>query len=176
MSLELPDEKLLDPYEYNRAMQLAKASAPIITQSSSSGVSYGQIQSIISQMEKQASQARKANLSRYDELMDIAEGLISQAGEGGALREATEMQLKEAKKQAVGGGIQSAISSGLYGTTTTGGLETAFEKSVGMPTRLKLEDILQQRVTEAQKYKAGVIERREDVYPDYGILMSLLSS
>jgi len=48
-----------------------------------------------------------------------------------------------------------------------------WEEAVGGPERLKLEDIQMQRLSQAQIGKAGFIERREDIGPDYGMIAQL---
>jgi len=67
------------------------------------------------------------------------------------------------------------ISSGLFGTQAAAGVGMQWERTVGAPARLRLEDIMMQRLSQAQIGKAQAIERREDIYPDYGLMSQLIA-
>jgi len=112
--------------------------------------------------------ARQANEQRYAQAMAIYDEIIKRYQPGGTFGKAALGQLETQKVRDVGRETQQMISSGLYGTTTTAGLPTKWEAEVGAPSRLRLEDIMMQRLSQAQIGKAGFIERREDVYPDVG--------
>ena len=112
--------------------------------------------------------ARQANEQRYAQAMSIYDEIIKRYQPGGTFGKAALGQLETQKVRDVGRETQQMISSGLYGTTTTAGLPTKWEAEVGAPSRLRLEDIMMQRLSQAQIGKAGFIERREDVYPDVG--------
>jgi len=112
--------------------------------------------------------ARRANEQRYAQAMSIYDEIIKRYQPGGTFGKAALGQLETQKVRDVGRETQQMISSGLYGTTTTAGLPTKWEAEVGAPSRLRLEDIMMQRLSQAQIGKAGFIERREDVYPDVG--------
>lgn len=112
--------------------------------------------------------ARQANEQRYAQAMSIYDEIIKRYQPGGTFGKAALGQLEKEKTRAVGRETQQMISSGLYGTTTTAGLPTKWEAEVGAPSRLRLEDIMMERLSQAQVGKAGFIERREDVYPDVG--------
>lgn len=114
------------------------------------------------------SSARQANEQRYAQAMAIYDEIIKRYQPGGTFGKAALGQLETQKVRDVGRETQQMISSGLYGTTTTAGLPTKWEAEVGAPSRLRLEDIMMQRLSQAQIGKAGFIERREDVYPDVG--------
>ncbi len=68
------------------------------------------------------------------------------------------------------------VSSGLVNTTTAATLGRKFEEEVGTPARLQAADISAQRKTEARLGKAGFIERREDVGPDFRTIAELAKS
>jgi len=70
--------------------------------------------------------------------------------------------------------MQQMISSGLYGTTTAAGAGRRWEEAVGAPARLRLEDIMMQRLSQAQVGKAGFMERIEEPYPDYAMMAGLM--
>ncbi len=127
------------------------------------------------QISGQQASATRANLQRYSQIMDIYNKVISRAGPGGAFQKAGLAQIESAKTKGVGKETQSLISGGMFGTTTAAGVGRKWEADVGAPARLRLEDIMEQRLTTAQLGKAGAIERREDVYPDYSSLLQMLA-
>lgn len=116
--------------------------------------------------------ANAANERRYQQGMAIYDEIINRYSPGGSFGEASLSQLMGQKKRDIGKETQSLISSGLYGTTTTTGLPTKWEAEVGAPSRLRLEDIQMERLSQAQLGKAGFIERREDVGPSYSDLIN----
>ncbi len=114
--------------------------------------------------------ARAANERRYAQAMSIYDEIIKRYQPGGTFGKAALGQLETQKVRDVGAETQQMISSGLYGTTTTAGLPQKWESEVGAPSRLRLEDIMMERLSQAQIGKAGFIERREDVYPNVGAM------
>lgn len=119
-------------------------------------------------IEQEYQSALAANEQRYAQAMAIYDEIIKRYQPGGTFGKAALGQLEAQKTRDVGKETQQMISSGLYGTTTTAGLPTKWEAEVGAPSRLRLEDIMMERLSQAQIGKAGFIERREDVYPDVG--------
>jgi len=101
-------------------------------------------------------------LAIYDEI-------IKRYQPGGAFEKSYLQQLGVRKATEVGRESQQLISSGLYGTTTMAGLPGKWEKEVGGPERLRLEDIQMQRLSEAQRGKATFLT------PDYGLTAQLAS-
>ncbi len=65
---------------------------------------------------------------------------------GGAYGEGVEAMIGRGKKRAVAGGMQSLVSAGLAGTTMPMHLEQTFEEEIGMPTRLRAEDLQMERL------------------------------
>lgn len=128
---------------------------------------------ILNTLARSQQQSVAANLKRYDEAMKIYDAVIASYSPGGAFEKRTLGQLAGQKVTDVGAEKQDLISGGMFGTTTLGGVGRRWEQSVGAPARLKLEDIMMQRLSEAQIGKAGFIERREDVGPDLSMLASL---
>lgn len=112
--------------------------------------------------------ARKANEERYAQAMQIYDEIVSRYRPGGAFQAAQFGELEKQKARDIGAETQQLISGGLFGTSVTAGLPRKWEAEVGAPARLKLEDIMMQRLSQAQIGKAGFMERREDVYPDVG--------
>jgi len=122
---------------------------------------------------KRETGAREANIAREKEIRGIYGQEIAQYEEGGAFKAAGLADIERAKTRAIGAGTQQMISSGLYGTTTAASIPVQAEQTAGLQ-RLKLEDILQQRTTEAKRGLAGFVERVETPYPDYNMLMQAM--
>lgn len=127
------------------------------------------------QMSAQQTSANQANLQRYSQMMDIYNQVIARSQPGGAFQKAGLAQIESAKTKGVGQETQSLISGGMFGTTTAAGVGRKWEAEVGAPARLRLEDVMEQRRTTAQLAKAGAIERREDVGPNYAALLQTLA-
>jgi len=129
-----------------------------------------QLSQLIAKYEKAETEARAENLKRYEQLMGIASQMESLYGE--EFRESYMGQLERQREKDVAAGMSGLVSAGLGKTTRVAGLSKAWTEQVGEPARLKLEDVLRERKAQALQFKAGIIERREDVYPDYGALMA----
>ena len=115
--------------------------------------------------------ARKANLARKQQITSMYDEMMQRFQPGGAFERRGLGQIEEARTKGVGQEMQQMISSGLFGTTTAAQTGRRWEAEVGAPSRLRLEDIMQQRITGIQQKKAGFLERVEDKYPDYSSLM-----
>lgn len=129
----------------------------------------------IKMAESQAAQARAANLQRYSQIQGIYDEIIARYQPGGGFMAGAEAGLEQQKGRDVASEVAQTISSGLYGTTVPSTAAKRWEMDVGAPQRLKLEDIRTQALSQAQVGKAGVIERREDTYPDYSMIAQLIS-
>ena len=121
------------------------------------------------------SQANTANQRRAEQAGAIYDEIINRYQPGGSFGKAALGQLETQKKKDVGKQTQGLISSGLYGTTTATGLGKQWESDVGQPSRLRLEDLMMERLSQAQLGKASFLERQEDVGPDLGQIGSLTS-
>jgi len=130
-------------------------------------------QEVLQQMQKQEEEARLANLKRYEQGLAIYDEIIRRYQPGGPFEARALEQLQTQKTADVGAGAQRLISAGLFGTEAGAGLEAGWERAVGAPARLRLEDIMMQRLSQAQIGKVGFLERREDVYPNLALLASL---
>jgi len=128
---------------------------------------------IINRFQAMQDAANAANEKRYEEALALYGDIVEQYKPGGAFGTGFEAELGRQKTKTVAGQTQQLVSSGLYGTSVTAGLGQKFEEEVGMPARLKLEDIRMGRYAEAVGQKAGLIERREDTGPDYGMIAQL---
>ena len=130
-------------------------------------------QDIIARFQQQQEAARLMNEQRYQEALELYSQMIEQYEPGGAFGAGYEAQLARTKTQDVAAGQQALVSGGLFGTTITAGLPKKWEEEVGQPARLKLEDVRMGRYAEAMEKKAGLIERREDIGPDYALIAQL---
>ena len=120
-------------------------------------------------------EAKTANLKRYDEGMSIYDEIINRYRPGGTFGQAALQQLESQKQQYIGKGTQNLVSSGLFGSTVRSSLPGVFEKEIGAPYRLKLEDLMMERLSQAQLGKSQFMERREDTYPDLNQMAELTS-
>jgi len=174
---------------YSGALQRARkmgAGAKVIPQGGIGGITYGAISptggsglhrtvggtddysSLLADFHTRETGALEANIAREAEILGIYGDIIGQTG--GAFREAGLADIEQAKTTAVGAGTQQLISSGLYGTTTAASIPMQAEAQA-QRSRLKLEDIIQQRTTEAKLGLAGFAERIETPFPDYNLLL-----
>lgn len=126
-------------------------------------------QSLLQDFQKREADARAANKARELEIRKTYENIIAQYEEGGAFKASGLADIERTKTRAIGAGTQQMISSGLFGTTTAASIPVQAEQTAGLQ-RLKLEDILEQRVTEAKLGQASFVERIEEPYPDYQLL------
>jgi len=133
----------------------------------------GALDTLLAQMQKAQETATTANLKREEEIRAITDAIIARYQPGGAFQEAGLAHIAKAKTQAVGGGMQSLIASGLAGTETAAGLGTGFEAGAGSQMRLSLEDLMMERLSSAQMSKAGFIEGIQDEYPDTSLMAQL---
>lgn len=130
-------------------------------------------QDLVGDFQQREEAARATNVAGEQEIRGIYGQQIAQFQEGGAFRQAGLADIEESKTRAIGAGTQQLISSGMFGTTTAASIPVQAEAQAGR-ARLRLEDVLQQRVTEAQRGLAGVVERIERPYPDYNMLMQAM--
>jgi len=129
--------------------------------------------SLIQQFQQQQKRARQENLKRYAEAQKLYDEVIKRYQPGGEFGKGALSQYERGKVRALASAAQNLVSSGLYGTSVTAGLGKKYEEEVGTPFRLQLEDIRMSRLSEAEKAKAGLIERREDIGPDPNLIAQL---
>lgn len=130
---------------------------------------------LVQNFQRREAGARAANVKRESEIRSTYADIIARLQGGGAFKKAGLADIEESKTQAIGAGTQQLISSGLFGTTTAAAIPVQAEAQA-QRSRLKLEDILEQRVTEAKLGQAAFVERIEDPYPDYNQLIQALSA
>ena len=129
----------------------------------------------IADFQKREAAALAANKKREAEIRGTYADIISQYQSGGAFKAAGLADIEESKVRAVGAGTQQLISSGLYGTTTAAALPVQAENQA-QRSRLKLEDILQERTNQAKLGLAGFVERIDEPYPDFSMLMNAMAA
>jgi len=120
-----------------------------------------------------AEEARQANLERYKQIRDLYKDIIARYRPGGQFLTGARAELEAAKGRDVASALAQSVRSGLYGTTIPATAAQTWEREIGAPQRMKLEDIAMERLSETQRGLAGAIERREDVYPSYTLLSEL---
>jgi hypothetical protein len=130
---------------------------------------------LMAKFESSSTAAREATDKRLAQATAIYDEIIRRYQPGGVFEERGLAQLGKQKTADVGGEMQQLISSGLYGTTTTAGVGRRWEESVGEPARMTLEDVMMQRLSQAQVGKAGLLERVEDVGPDPDLYARLMA-
>jgi len=130
---------------------------------------------IIAKFEEQQEATRAANEARYAESLKLYDEVIEQYQPEGGFLKGAEAELGREKVRTVAEQEQKLVSSGLFGTSIRAGLGSKWEAEVGQPARLKLEDVRMGRLAQALGGKAGAIERREDVGPDYALIAQLVS-
>ena len=118
--------------------------------------------------------ANEANQKRYTEAMKLYDNMIKRFGPGGTFMSGAEAGLERTKTKDVASGSQALVSAGLSNTTMPAGLGKRWEEEIGGPQRLKLEDMRQERLTQAELGKAGLIERVEDIGPDPNLFAQLM--
>lgn len=128
--------------------------------------------SLQSMFETREKEAYEANKAREGEIRNTYADIIS-SYTNGAARESGMTAIEDERKRAVGQGTQGLISNGLFGTTTQQSLNTVAQKNA-TTSRLKLEDILTERTNTAKLGLANFIERIENPYPDYGMLLQAM--
>lgn len=123
--------------------------------------------------QKMADEARLANVQRQQAVESIFDKVIAMYGPGGSFGQGAEAELATQKVQDIGKTSQRDIGRGLYGIRP---YEQEWEKTVGAPSRLKLEDIKMERLSGAQMGKASFLENIQNPYPDYGPLLAAYGS
>ena len=130
---------------------------------------------LLAKFQQDQERANAANEVRYQEAKAEYDKIIEQYLPGGAFGQGFEAQLERARTKSTAQGMQALVSSGLASTTEAATLGKRFEEEVGAPARQQMEDIRYERLASARAGKAGLIERREDIGPDYGMIAQLVA-
>ena len=104
------------------------------------------------------------------DITSIYDKIIAQFAPGGGFGAGTEAMINRQKQRSISSATQNLISSGLYGTTMTAGLDKKFEEEVGTPARLKLEDLRYQAYANSLAQKAQFLG---NILPSYSELANL---
>ena len=118
--------------------------------------------------------ARQRTQERLDQALGIYDQNIAMYQPGGDFGKGFEASLGQAKQSSVSGGMAHLAKTGLYNSSIGAGLGTAFEKTVGTPARLQMNDMRIGRLSDAYGAKAGVLERVNDTGPDPSLLSNLM--
>jgi len=128
--------------------------------------------SLTQQYQKMETEAKEKNLDRETEIRGLYGSILNGlTGSENSLRASGLKDIETQSNKLVGNETQNLISSGLFGTTTAASVPTRVASEFSEPSRLKLEDMLRQRKTEAQLGLAGFVERIQNPYPDYNSLV-----
>lgn len=136
-------------------------------------------QSLMSSMQNAYDQARTANLKRYDEIMggyDTLYGDTMQSFENTGTQ--ARIDISDAYKRNTAAGMQSLVSSGLYGTTTASALNLQAGRGEAAENARLTERLAESQRNAMISQKTGKLdfmERREDIYPDYGQYAQLIA-
>ena len=129
-------------------------------------------QTLTEQVTQREEEAKAANKARETEIRGLYSSILnSVSGSENSLRASGLKDIETQSKRLEGTETQNLISSGLFGTTTAASVPTRVASEFTQPSRLKLEDMLRQRKTEAQLGLAGFVERIQNPYPDYNSLV-----
>lgn len=145
------------------------------TQPTQNRTSNNYLSSLQSDFQKREAATLASNTKRENEIRSTYAGIISQYQSGGAFKASGLADIEESKTRAIGGGTQQLISSGLFGTTTASAIPVQAENQA-QRSRLRLEDILQERTNQAKLGLAGFIERIDEPYPDYNLLVQAMAA
>ena len=124
-------------------------------------------------LEQMTQDVNAANKEREKEIRGIMDEIIQMYQPGGAYGAGTEAMLNRQKQKDIASATGSLVSSGLFGTTLTAGLPKKWEEEIGVPSRMKLEDVRYGALTSALQAKAQFIENIQNEFPDYGMLSQL---
>jgi len=128
--------------------------------------------SLTGRYEKMEAEAKESNKARETEIRGLYGSILNGlTGSENSLRASGLKDIETQSNKLVGNETQNLISSGLFGTTTAASVPTRVASEFTEPSRLKLEDMLSQRKTEAQLGLAGFVERIQNPYPDYNNLV-----
>lgn len=132
-------------------------------------------QNLISDITAATERTNAANKKRETEIRSVLDRVIGLYEQGGPFGKGVETQLEQERKSTLSAGGQALISSGLFNTTQTAGLAGKFSEEVAMPTRMKLEDLRMERLSQALGQKASFVESITDQGPDYRLLAELMA-
>ena len=110
---------------------------------------------------------------RETEVRGLLDEIIQMYGPEGKYGQGTLAMLEQQKQRDVASASQALVSSGLSNTTMPAGLAKKWESEVGMPSRMKLEDVRYGHLAQAIGAKAQFVSDIEDENLDYRMLSEL---
>lgn len=128
---------------------------------------------LLKEFQAQQDAANKANESRYQQGLEIYDRIASTFAEGGAFENAALAELDRTKSRDIASLQAGLAQAGLANTTRFATIAKKYEEDVGVPTRLGIRAAASDRLAGALGQKAGFIERREDIGPDFATVASL---
>jgi len=127
--------------------------------------------------QKNYEEAKGANEARYQELKTgygNLEGEMMGLTEG--MGDTARARAAEGRERQVGQGMQDLVTSGLYGTSMQQGVRSGAERVYNEAMGSIDEGVNAQKLGVLGNVRGnalGMIERRQDTYPDMGLLMQL---
>lgn len=131
-------------------------------------------QGIIADFQTAMDKANAANESRYQEGLGIYDELITMFQPGGDYGKGAAAYYEQGKSKAKASNTQSLVNAGMANLTQGGGFDKSYEKDVGVPFWLNLNDMQMGALAQAMNQKVGFIEKKEDAQPDLNLLSTLL--
>jgi hypothetical protein len=112
----------------------------------------------VNQFSSRQQEAREANEQRYQQMLDIAD------------------QTTQQRAADVRGGYERAGADAMQGLARLGMSNTTVAPTIQAGMEREKQSSLNRLADEMQQTKLGIIERREDAYPDMGSLFELIAS
>ncbi len=94
-------------------------------------------------------------------ITDLLDQIIQRYSPGGGFGDPERALLEREKTKSLARTSQNLVSRGLAGTTAGVGMGKQWEEEIGMPAKLRLEDVRSKRLMEALGTKAGYLEREQ---------------
>ncbi len=130
--------------------------------------------SYIDAINKMESQREAKTTAQEKSVMNLYDQIIGMYGSDYGSGELAMLERQKTKDLA--GAEQALVSSGLYGTTMTAGLPKKWEEEIGVPSRLKLEDVRKSALAGAYGAKAAAVQGIEYQPIDYSTIASLMQT
>jgi len=135
------------------------------------GSSYGNA----APLEKMTKETNEANKQRENEIRSMFDQLLGMYKPGGGFGAGTEAILERQKQKDLSSAVASSVSSGMFNTTLPAGFGKQWEEEIGMPSRLKLEDMRYGAYSGVLSDKIKFIQDIENMFPDYGMLAPMIT-
>lgn len=125
---------------------------------------------VLNDLSRDYAGAKAQRQQRYVEGRRLMQDAMAQFAPGGAFEQAGMASYAQGKKEALAGGMQNLVSSGLAGTSNPMAMNTAYERNVGNPFRLNLAAEGSGRLASAMTNAANYVAGFPDIYADAGTL------